>query len=234
MRPLHRTLIRHALPGLLAALMAALMAPSQAHVTEQSTVLRYPVRVQPSQTLAQALNAATPIRENGQVYHGHTKWWVNWHFRWFRQASGRCAITSVSVDLSTQIQAPELLQASAADRVRFDQYLPKLMQHEAGHRDNGRAAAAEVDRRDLALDVGEAPDRVGREVLAATLLHGQLLTLDGGVAARPLGDRSGGDDHLDHLAGFVGAVLHSADVAEGQEGGERPDDHCSDEDQRSA
>lgn len=147
MRPLHRTLIRHALPGLLAALMAALMAPSQAHVTEQSTVLRYPVRVQPSQTLAQALNAATPIRENGQVYHGHTKWWVNWHFRWFRQASGRCAITSVSVDLSTQIQAPELLQASAADRVRFDQYLPKLMQHEAGHRDNGRAAAAEVDRR---------------------------------------------------------------------------------------
>lgn len=144
-------------------LAALAFSATHAEVVEHTNIVRYPVSVQPPQTLKQALNAATPIRENGQVFHGHTKWWVNWNFRWVRQPSGRCAITSVSVDLSTQMQLPQLVQAPAADRERFDRFLPRLTKHEEGHRDNGRAAAAEVERR-----ITQLPEMPSCELLEAT------------------------------------------------------------------
>ncbi len=139
-----------------------LTAPAQAVVIEHDSVVRYTVNVVPPQTLKQALNAATPIRENGQVFHGHTQWRVKWSFRWHRQASGRCAITSVTTELTTTMQLPELRQASAVDRERFDRFLPRLKLHEDGHRDHGRAAAAEIDQR-----IAQLPEMQSCELLDA-------------------------------------------------------------------
>ena len=147
----------------IACLVALAFSTGRAEVVEQTSIVRYPVSVQPPQTLKQALNAATPIRENGLVFHGHTKWWVKWNFRWVRQPSGRCAITSVAVDLSTQMQLPQLVQAPAAERERFNRFLPRLTKHEEGHRDNGRAAAAEVERR-----ITQLPEMSSCELLEAT------------------------------------------------------------------
>jgi predicted secreted Zn-dependent protease len=127
--------------------LGLLTANGHAHVTTQSSIERYAVRVQAPQTLQQALNATSPIRENGRVYYGHTQWWVSWTFHWHQQPSGRCAITNVSVEVKTRMQLPELLAAPAADRARFERFLPRLRLHEEGHRDHGLAAAAEVDRR---------------------------------------------------------------------------------------
>ncbi len=77
--------------------------------------------------------------------------------------SGRCVITSVTTELTTTMQLPELRQASAADRERFDRFLPRLQLHEDGHRDHGRAAAAEIDRR-----IAQLPDMSSCELLDAT------------------------------------------------------------------
>lgn len=155
--------MRNHLPSAGWLLALGLALDAQAAVIEHTSVIRYPVNVVPPQTLKQALNAATPIRENGQVFHGHTKWWVKWNFRWHRQASGRCAITSVTTELTTTMQLPELRQASAADRERFDRFLPRLTTHEEGHRDNGRAAAAEIDRR-----IAQLPEMSSCELLDAS------------------------------------------------------------------
>ena len=54
------------------------------------TYTAYPTR---GQTLRQALNAATPIREDGERFHGHTKWNIRWSFKWWREADGSCRIT---------------------------------------------------------------------------------------------------------------------------------------------
>ena len=91
-----------------------------------------------------------------------------------------------------------------------------------------------VDRCDLALDVGEATNRVGWELVLTALLEHQLLSFDGFGGTGALRDGAGGHDDFDHLGRFVGAVLHPAHIVQGQEGSERPDDDCSDEDQRFA
>lgn len=154
----------HGLAGrFVVALLLLVAGAGHANVIERNDVIRYPVRVLPSQTLLQALNAASPIRENGQVFHGHTKWWVTWNYRWYRQASGRCAITSVTTEMHSEIQLPDLIEASDADRQRFERFLPRLVAHEQGHREHGHLAALEIDRR-----IAQLPEMSSCTLLEAT------------------------------------------------------------------
>lgn len=128
----------------LAALACA--ATAQAEVTEAHIQRPYEVRAQPGQSLRQALNAATPIKVNGQPFHAYTRWNVRWTFRWWREASGRCTITEVTTRLRTEVQLPELRTATAAQRALFDRYLRALSRHEQGHVQFARDAAHAIDR----------------------------------------------------------------------------------------
>ncbi len=134
----------HALAALLASLT---LVNARADVVEHASVVKYPVRVTPTQTVTTAINAASPIRVNGQVMPSFTKWSVQWHLQWARQSNGRCVITNVTTVLTTETQLPDVMLASGADKQRVDQYLRGLLTYEQGHRDIGRAAANEADRR---------------------------------------------------------------------------------------
>ena len=155
----------------LAGVLLALVCAGTAHaaVTEEHIQQPYPVRAQPGETLRKALNAATPITVDGQRFHGYTRWNVRWTFRWWREASGRCAITEVTTRLRTEVQLPELRSGTPAQQAFFDQYLRALSHHEEGHVRFGRDAAQAIDQGIAALPA--APDCATLERQANALGH---------------------------------------------------------------
>lgn len=133
--------------AVLAAAAAVLpLLPARAAVVQEHVHRPYTVHLQTGQTLHQALQAATPIVVDGRRFHGYTRWNVRWNYRWWREASGRCAITEVTTRLSTEVQLPELRNASQQQQASFDRYLHALAQHEQGHAQFGRDAAQAIDQ----------------------------------------------------------------------------------------
>ena len=127
------------------------------------------VDAQSGESLRQTLNRATPIAVTGQRFHGYTRWNVRWTFRWWREASGRCAITEVTTRLHTEVQLPELQAASPEQQAAFDRYLRALSDHEQGHVQIGRDAAQAIDQGIRQMPA--APDRATLEREANALGH---------------------------------------------------------------
>lgn len=132
-----------------------LASAGNGEVNENLRYALYPVPLPPSQSLLQALDAASPIREHGRIFHGYTSWSVDWRFRWWQESNGQCRITSVTTTLSIVIQLPQL-QLPASEpatlrRAEFEAYLAALRQHELGHADTGRMAAKAIDQAIAAL-----------------------------------------------------------------------------------
>lgn len=104
-----------------------------AEVYENLSYSYYEVTAQADKTLRSLLNASTPIRENGQIYHGHTSWNIQWRFRWNINQSGMCQITSSSTTLNSVVTLPRLDGASSRQQALFDRYISSLEEHELGH-----------------------------------------------------------------------------------------------------
>ena len=137
---------------LLLLLSCLILAPtSSAAVVETLEYVDYIAIANPPRSLLSTLNAASPLRENGQVLHGQTDWHVTWNFRWFEGPDGRCRITTVTTALTGRITLPRLVGATSTQRGQFDRYLSALRVHELGHYGFGEEAAAEIDREILSL-----------------------------------------------------------------------------------
>lgn len=147
--------ILHGLSMIVLALLISVQ-PTRAEVIESMDEERYTAYPQRGQSLRQALNAASPIRENGEVFHGHTKWNIRWAFKWRRKADGRCRITSNETRLDLVITMPELDGGDRAMQQRFSDFHDALYEHELGHADLAREAAEAVD--DAILDLPEMGD----------------------------------------------------------------------------
>lgn len=124
-------------------------------------------------TLLQILNQATPIKENGHIYHGYTKWYVRWRYRWFEQADGRCKITSVKTTVTGDILLPKLKHANAEQKELFKRYVAALDEHELGHYHLGKAAGIEIDNYISAL-----PEMSSCQLLEQTANEFGYQTLD--------------------------------------------------------
>jgi predicted secreted Zn-dependent protease len=97
------------------------------------------------------LNEASPIRENNQTFHGYTKWGINWNFWWDADDEGRCRITSSKTTLTTTVTLPKLSRGNVEQQSQFNRYSLSLKQHELGHYQIGREAAAVIDRMFVSL-----------------------------------------------------------------------------------
>jgi len=117
---------------LLMTICVAMALPLKADVNESLEYTYYIANADPSRSLLGILDSSTPIREDGKSFHGYTYWHVKWHFRWFEKPDGRCKITSVTTELSCDIQLPKLLGATSKQRDQFDRYLSALRTHESG------------------------------------------------------------------------------------------------------
>jgi len=128
-----------------------LAQPLWAEVSEELNYTYYVAHSDRSSSLKSILDASSPVRENGQVYHAYTAWNISWNFQWFENPDGTCSITLVTTKLSGSITLPKLEGATSPQRNQFDRYLKSLRVHELGHYDIGRDAALAIDRKILSL-----------------------------------------------------------------------------------
>ena len=154
------------------AMWVAVAWPLKADVNESLEYTYYIANADPSRSLLSILNSSTPIREDGRFFHGYAHWQVEWYFHWSEKPDGRCKISSVTTELTCNIQLPRLLGATSKQRDQFDKYLSALRIHELGHCQIGKKAAATIDRKILSLpemnncnDLGVEGNEIGYQTL---------------------------------------------------------------------
>jgi predicted secreted Zn-dependent protease len=129
------------------ALGLATGVDTRAEVVETVHYSHYGIRFVHGLPLKAALNAASPVRREGQVFHAHTGWELRYELRWFEERDGRCAVTRVTTTLKADILLPLLEPGSTAGWPDWPGYLQALRGHEHGHLEIARAAAHLLDRR---------------------------------------------------------------------------------------
>lgn len=130
----------------LAFVLLLLSSHAGAELQEQLDYREYEVQTAGHTSLRQALNTSSPIRHNGQTYHGYTQWNVDWRFYWRPQADGRCQIERVTTRLQATITLPRLQDAPEPLQTHFERYRSALHAHELGHYRYGQAAARSIDQ----------------------------------------------------------------------------------------
>jgi predicted secreted Zn-dependent protease len=124
------------------------------------------------------LNRATPIRQDGNPFHGYTDSQIDWRF-WWQQENGHCSITRVAVLVDVTFTLPRLEDSPAAVRDLWERWYPGLVRHENGHRDNALSVARRIEDGIRALPA--LPDCSELERRANALGNGlvsELATID--------------------------------------------------------
>lgn len=127
-------------------MLALVNIPSFAAVVEKQAQQWYEVHQSAETPLLLALNAASPVKVGGRIFHGYTAWDIRWNFRWNTSAVGLCEIRSITTHLSVTMTLPRLASSTPEGAAEFDRYFAALMAHEQGHRSIALEAARQVDR----------------------------------------------------------------------------------------
>ena len=126
-------------------LISFLIASSAvAEVRETLEYTYYDAVAKPGQSLSSTLAGASPIKEQGRIFLGQTKWDVRWNI-WWNERDGACKITSVRTHVAAIIKLPRLVGGNAEQVSAFERYAVALKQHELGHYQIGKDAAMEID-----------------------------------------------------------------------------------------
>lgn len=158
-------------------LIAALVLSTtiaHAEVTDTLNYEYYDVAANPKQRLAALLNNASPIKEGGKTFHGHTKWNIRWSFSFKKNASGECRLGATNVTLDAKITLPRLVGDSPAQQQQLERYLIPLKRHELGHYQIAQEAAHAVEQRLASLpgetscsDMRNAANEAGKQTVNA-------------------------------------------------------------------
>ncbi|WP_455233268.1 DUF922 domain-containing protein [Geopseudomonas aromaticivorans] len=128
---------------MLAAVMLTASGASLAQTADSLRFKHYQVDLDRWASLDYLLTAASPIRRDGNVYHGYTMWRVIWQYEW-EVKDGLCRFERVDTQLNAQITIPFPQGGSPRRRERFANYVHALYQHELGHYRFGQMAAQHV------------------------------------------------------------------------------------------
>jgi predicted secreted Zn-dependent protease len=153
--------------------MSAAVGVAHASVSHSVRYETYDVVQRPGQSLIAAIRAASPIRQDGKLFHGLTNWRVHWKYRWSERSADNCAISSATVTASATITLPRLVRGSPEGYAQWKPYIAALTEHEQGHYDIAIEAAHEIERRlrtvpphgDCRL-LKDAADNVARATMA--------------------------------------------------------------------
>jgi predicted secreted Zn-dependent protease len=130
-------------------IIALVLSVSSAHaeITDTLEYEYYDVAANPKQRLATLLNNASPIKEDGKTFHGHTKWHIRWNFTYGKSKSGECKLATTNVTLDAKITLPRLVGDSPEQQKQMEKYLIPLKRHELGHYQIAQEAAAAVEQK---------------------------------------------------------------------------------------
>jgi len=69
----------------------------------------------PGESLQSILKAASPIREDGRLFYGHTDWHVQWKMWWSQEPNGQCKISKVTQESGYGYRGRNILNAGDGD-----------------------------------------------------------------------------------------------------------------------
>jgi predicted secreted Zn-dependent protease len=95
--------------------------------------------------LLKALNRVSPIKEDGEVFHGHTKYNINWRF-WWKSNGNRCSFTKVETTLKLKYTMPQLKSSIPDVNAVWSNWYPNLEKHEKGHGELAKKTASKIDK----------------------------------------------------------------------------------------
>ena len=158
-----------------AAISIVLLAfahPARADVSEALNYRYYTAPIEPQQPLYDSLLKATPVRENGKPFLGHTAWHVRWEL-WLRsEAGGRCRLNNLHTHLKATITLPQRAPGDARAVAAFEPFSQALREHELRHVAIARKAARAIDERIWQLPpmpsctaLNQAANQIGQRVL---------------------------------------------------------------------
>lgn len=134
----------------------------------------YPVVVDRVNEIRAAVEAASPMRIDGKVFHGFTESEVNWKWWWIRE-DGRCRISRVDSQVQIVYTLPRLQTDSRNFRIRgvWSEWFWALKQHELNHGDNAIAVAREGEVQIMAIPAAVNCAEVDAEAsrIAAALIE---------------------------------------------------------------
>jgi predicted secreted Zn-dependent protease len=122
-----------------------------AEVSDNLSYKFYEAQSEPGKSLLEILNGASPIRHNGEIFHGYTQTNIEWNYRWNEEPNGRCTITGNTTNLIAEITLPTLVSSIDHLRFEFSQYIEPLRRHELGHYKMAQDAAKKIDAAILSL-----------------------------------------------------------------------------------
>ncbi|XQW86703.1 DUF922 domain-containing Zn-dependent protease [Thalassotalea piscium] len=100
--------------------------------------------------LLKNLNNATPIREGGEVFHGHTKYDINWRF-WWSSKHNQCKLTKVETTLKLKYTMPQLVTSNPDVKHVWSKWYPNLEKHEKGHGQLAKDSVYEIDKKLMSI-----------------------------------------------------------------------------------
>jgi predicted secreted Zn-dependent protease len=125
---------------------AGVAAESAEPVAVSESTLFYDVSGRTAKELRAAMNRQGPTGPDGKRHDAYSAWHVKWRYEYAPEGS-TCRLKQVRVSLDVRITLPRWVDENAAPealRRRWKQYHGALTEHEDGHAENGRRAAARV------------------------------------------------------------------------------------------
>ncbi len=182
------TAYRRILPTLVALLCLLGSAPLLAQAPPRIKELSYSVDLADATDLRSALSDASPIREQGTVFHGYTRWFVRWRTFW-RADDGLCRMQRVSTEVDIEFTLPNAtrLPRDRATRQRYTTYLNALRAHEQAHADFATQAARQIEQALMTVP----PQADCEQLSAAANTRGHAIIEQTRALERAYDDRTG-------------------------------------------
>ena len=87
---------------------------------------------------------------NGKVFHGYTKYNINWRF-WWKFHGNQCVFTKVETTLKLKYTMPQLKSSKPDVKAVWSNWYPNLEKHEKGHGELARDTANKIDKKLLSI-----------------------------------------------------------------------------------
>jgi len=107
----------------------------------------YSVNTTSEVDLLSDLNNASPIKENGKIFHAHTDTHISWNF-WWKKDYGECTIDRVSTKVKITYTLPKLSNKYKSRNLLliWNKWYPALIKHEKKHASHAIEIANIIER----------------------------------------------------------------------------------------
>ncbi|OBP13808.1 hypothetical protein A5320_18035 [Rheinheimera sp. SA_1] len=144
---------------------------ASAEVVINEKYIHYKVSASSKEQLSESLNQASPIRQDGKVFHGHAAYYIKWQF-WWNNSLHQCKLTAVKTTLDLVYTMPKLEAAAKEVQDVWASWYPQLELHELGHGELAVATAKEIDTKIKAVgtfasckELEHAANAIGNELM---------------------------------------------------------------------